>query len=83
MEGYLTPGGPYYTPHAWRSNEPGTGYGYSTPGYDILAYIVERVTGQPFTAYARHNIFAPLGMHGATGHGGSWYGYQGQMWFVK
>jgi CubicO group peptidase (beta-lactamase class C family) len=23
MEGYLTPGGPYYAPHAWRSHEPG------------------------------------------------------------
>jgi CubicO group peptidase (beta-lactamase class C family) len=21
-------------------------------------------------------------MHGATGHGGSWFGYAGQMWFV-
>ena len=22
-------------------------------------------------------------MHGATGHGGSWWGYQAQMWFVQ
>jgi CubicO group peptidase (beta-lactamase class C family) len=62
MEGYLTPGGPYATPHAWRSEEPGTQYGYSTPGYDVLAYIVERVTGQLFAEYARENILVPLGM---------------------
>ena len=22
-------------------------------------------------------------MHGASGHGGSWFGYQAQMWFVR
>ena len=62
LEGYVTPGGAYYMPGAWVAAEPGTGYSYSTPGYDILAYLVECVTGQPFSEYARDNIFISLGM---------------------
>jgi CubicO group peptidase (beta-lactamase class C family) len=62
IEGYLTPGGAHYASGAWRAAEPGTEYGYSTPGYDILAYLVECVTGQPFEEYARENILDPLGM---------------------
>jgi CubicO group peptidase (beta-lactamase class C family) len=65
MEGYLTPSGTYYTPDAWSANRPGTGYGYSTPGYDVLAYLVGSVSGQPFADYARDNIFDPLGMTGS------------------
>lgn len=61
LEGYLTPGGPYYVLEAWRF-EPGTEQGYSTPGYDILGYVVERVSGQPFEEYLRENIYDPLGM---------------------
>lgn len=62
LEGYVTPGGAYYTPGVWVAAEPGTEYSYSTPGYDILAYLVECVTGQPFSEYAQDNIFTPLGM---------------------
>ena len=62
MEGYITPDGLYYTPYAWSPLKPGTGYSYSTPGYDTLGYIVERVTNQPFSEYLRENIFEPLNM---------------------
>lgn len=61
LAGYLTPDGAYYTPAAWRF-KPGTEQGYSTPGFDILGYIVEQVSGRPFTEYLRENIYAPLGM---------------------
>jgi CubicO group peptidase (beta-lactamase class C family) len=61
MEGYLTPGGPYYSPAVW-SARPGMGYNYSTPGYDLLGYLVEQVTGQPFSDYLEENVFGPLGM---------------------
>jgi hypothetical protein len=50
MAGYLLSGGPYYTKAAWLPARPGSEYNYSTPGYDILAYIVESVTGEPFPA---------------------------------
>jgi CubicO group peptidase (beta-lactamase class C family) len=61
LEGYLTPGGPYYVPEAWRF-EPGTEQGYSTPGYDILGYVVERVSDRSLEEYLRENIYDPLGM---------------------
>jgi CubicO group peptidase (beta-lactamase class C family) len=67
LEGYLTPSGPYYVPQVWRF-QPGTDQGYSTPGYDILGYVVERVSDQPLEEYLRENIFDPLGM---TSTGGS------------
>jgi len=62
LEGYLTPNGPYYSPNAWSSSEPGTQFLYSSLGYDILGYVVERVTDQPFTEYLQENILDPLNM---------------------
>jgi CubicO group peptidase (beta-lactamase class C family) len=66
LEGYLTPGGPYYTPEAW-SFEPGTGHGYSTPGFDILGYLVEQISGQPLADYLQENVYQPLGMASTGG----------------
>ncbi|MDJ0753612.1 MAG: serine hydrolase domain-containing protein [Ardenticatenaceae bacterium] len=63
LAGYVTPTGEFYTPDVWLEVQPGADYSYSTPGYDLLAQIVESVTGQPFPAYARENIFTPLGMN--------------------
>lgn len=45
---------------------PGTRYEYSSPGYDLLARIVERASGVPFNDYLRHSLFEPAGMT-ATG----------------
>lgn len=41
---------------------PGTKYQYSNTGYNLLAVLVERVTGKPFTTWTKENIFMPLGM---------------------
>lgn len=41
---------------------PGTAYSYTNSGYILLALIVERVTGQPFTEFTQHQLFAPLQM---------------------
>lgn len=62
LDGYLTPNGPYYSPSAWTVSEPGTTYFYSSPGYDILGYIVESVTNRPFVDYLQENILNPLNM---------------------
>lgn len=62
LEGYLTPNGPYHSPNAWTPSEPGTQFFYSSLGYDILGYVVERVTDQPFTEYLQENILDPLNM---------------------
>jgi CubicO group peptidase (beta-lactamase class C family) len=41
---------------------PGSEYSYSNTGYNLLAIIVERVSGKTFAQYTRDTIFEPLGM---------------------
>ena len=64
LEGYLTPGGEYYSPDAWTSFEPGTELFYSSPGFDILGLVVETVSGQTLEEYLQENVVDPLGMTG-------------------
>ena len=45
---------------------PGTSYRYSNSGYALLALIVERASGQTFSAFLRDRIFTPLGMTGTA-----------------
>ena len=66
MAGYLNPDGPYYQPENWANCQPGTDYVYSTPGFDLLGYLVEQVSGQPLDEYLQENIFAPLKMTSTT-----------------
>ncbi|MBZ9646720.1 beta-lactamase family protein [Sphingobium sp. 3R8] len=41
---------------------PGTTPAYSNYGTTLAAYIVQRVSGEPFDAYAQRHIFTPAGM---------------------
>jgi CubicO group peptidase (beta-lactamase class C family) len=41
---------------------PGTEHLYSNTGYNLLADIVEKVTGTPFAGWTREHLFLPLGM---------------------
>ncbi len=41
---------------------PGSDWGYSNIGYDLLAVIVERVSKQKFSDYAMEHIFTPASM---------------------
>ena len=41
---------------------PGAEYSYSNTGYNILAALVERVTGRTFRQWTDENVFQPLGM---------------------
>lgn len=43
--------------------EPGTKYSYSNTGYNMLAAVVEKVSGVSFSAWTAENIFKPLGMN--------------------
>lgn len=41
---------------------PGTEYLYTNTGYNLMAIIVERVSGQSFADFSKQRLFAPLGM---------------------
>jgi len=48
--------------------EPGEAYLYSNTGYNLLAEIVERVTGDSFREWTNAHIFKPLGMTNSHFH---------------
>jgi CubicO group peptidase (beta-lactamase class C family) len=66
MAGYLGSGGSYYQTENWANCRPGTEFIYSSPGFDLLAHLVEEVSGQTFNDYLQVNIFDPLGMNNTT-----------------
>ena len=41
---------------------PGTKWEYSNSGYFLLGYIIEQITGKPYSVYLEDNFFKPLGM---------------------
>jgi CubicO group peptidase (beta-lactamase class C family) len=49
--------------------QPGARYEYSNSNYNLLAFIVEKVSGKSYGEFLKENIFDPLGMN-ATGHDG-------------
>jgi CubicO group peptidase (beta-lactamase class C family) len=42
--------------------EPGSRWSYSNSNYTLAAQIIERVTGKPYDAYLREELFEPLGL---------------------
>lgn len=50
---------------------PGDHHQYSSPGYDLLARIVERASGMSFQQYVHRHLFEPAGMT-HTGFLGEW-----------
>lgn len=47
--------------------EPGARYSYNNANYNLLAYIVELVSGKEFGTFLNDNIFSPLSMYD-SGH---------------
>ena len=43
--------------------KPGSGFSYSNLGYNILAYIIEQVSGKSYEIALKENITDPAGMH--------------------
>src|SRR5215470_10295701 len=39
---------------------PSTRFSYSNPDYGIAGYIIEKISGQPWTSYIRSNVLSPL-----------------------
>ena len=51
--------------------EPGSrGYTESNSNYNLLAYIIEKLSGQTYEEFLKQNIFEPLGLRD-TGHDGN------------
>ena len=48
--------------HRLLNNLPGRRYKYSNSGYNLLAMIVEKVSGKSFREFLNENIFEPLDM---------------------
>jgi CubicO group peptidase (beta-lactamase class C family) len=46
---------------------PGERYQYSNSNFNLLAYVIEKVSGDSYGGFLKKNIFAPLGMTG-SGH---------------
>ena len=65
-EYYLTPGNRFYHADNWNDYPPGKGIYYTSLGYDLLGYIVERISDMPFEDYCQTYIFKPLDMHNTT-----------------
>ena len=43
-------------------NEPGAEWNYNNTAFALLAMVIERVGGEPFPEWMKHNVFEPLGM---------------------
>jgi CubicO group peptidase (beta-lactamase class C family) len=43
--------------------QPGEKWDYSNLGYDVLGYLLEKVSGQTYADFLRENIFKPLAMN--------------------
>ncbi|OQX75433.1 MAG: hypothetical protein B6D64_11620 [Bacteroidetes bacterium 4484_276] len=59
---FLIPSGEYYNPYIWKNTQPGTFELYSNIGSNVLAYMVEQISGQNFRDYCMAHIFIPLNM---------------------
>lgn len=52
-------------------SRPGERYSYSSPGYVLLAHIIEAAAQQPYSAFVAREIFEPLGLTATfDGNGG-------------
>lgn len=47
-------------------NEPGKKYEYATINYDVLALIIEKITGVRFEQYLQQQVLEPLGLTNTT-----------------
>ena len=62
LGGFLTPGGRFYNQRNWVDAQPGTTQVYSCIGYELLGYLVQRLTNQSLPEYVTQHILQPLHM---------------------
>jgi D-alanyl-D-alanine carboxypeptidase len=46
----------------WTGYEPGKYFAYSNIGYQIMGYVLQEITGKPYSETVRAHILQPLGM---------------------
>jgi len=64
LKNYLLEDGEYYDKEKnFYTVAPGDQFRYSNVGYNLAAYLVERISGKPFNEYMAEEVFNPLHMH--------------------
>jgi len=64
LKSYLLEGGEYYDREKNFYNvAPTMQNRYCNVGYNLVAYLVERISGKPFNKYMAEEVFLPLNMH--------------------
>ncbi|PNX48340.1 MAG: hypothetical protein BV459_02550 [Thermoplasmata archaeon M11B2D] len=64
---FLLPGGRYYDQSVWSTKyRPGEQAMYANVGFDLISYLVEIISGEPFLQYCDIHIFTPLEMHNTS-----------------
>jgi len=67
LKEYLIPNGTQYVPEVWNETcPPGTRGCYANVNYDLIAYLIELLSGQNLTEYCEKNIFQPLDMNNTS-----------------
>jgi CubicO group peptidase (beta-lactamase class C family) len=62
LKEFLIPDGRFYHPKIWLPYPPGQRDNYSSMNFEILAYLVERISQEPYENYVEEHIFEPLNM---------------------
>lgn len=62
LKEFVVPHGRFYHPQVWFDYPPGEHANYSSLNFEILAYLVERISHQPYEQYVEDHIFIPLNM---------------------
>lgn len=66
LQGYVQPGGTYYSAQNFDYDCPGEWVDYSNVAVGLAGYLVEVISGQTFDSFCRDQIFTPLGMPTAS-----------------
>jgi len=61
-QGYLVPGGTYYSPDNYGDYYPAQYWSYSNVSVTLIGYLIESLTELTFEQYCQQNLFQPLGM---------------------
>lgn len=63
LEEFLVPGGRFYHEQVWSDTaRPGEQAMYANVGFDLISFLVEILSGEPFLDYCQMHIFDPLDM---------------------